>query len=91
MDKLDPEMRMHFTYHGLFLNQVDPNNPEAVSEYLTRTYMNGQTLEEFAVTQIVTAIQEAHKKFIVKSKPETPKAPKPKPQIAAPAAASSDF
>jgi hypothetical protein len=91
MERLDPEMRMHFTYHGLFLNQVDPNDPDAVSAYLTKTYMNNQTLEDFAISQIVTSISDAHKKYAVKPKTDAVKPAKPKQQPAAPAVASSDF
>lgn len=68
MNKLTLETKMHFGYQVLFQGGINPEDKEAVTEKITKDYLNGKTLEEFAIDHIVNSITEQMKKYAPKPK-----------------------
>lgn len=81
LDKLTPEVKMHFIYQELFKAGIFPDDKEKVEEYFQKTYLKNQSLEDFAVSILLDQINNNMKRFIpkqetvekpVKTKTETP-------------------
>lgn len=76
--KLTEAEQMHFNYHKLFLNGVTPTDNAAVTEFIQKEYMDGMTLEEFALAALIEKMQGDISKISTKNpvKADTKKAEK---------------
>ena len=70
LNNLAPDIRMHFQYHGLFMQDIDVNDHDSVEQFFKQNYLNNLSLEEFAISICVEKINEEMKKY--RPKPKQP-------------------
>lgn len=64
--KLAQDEQMHFNYHKLYLNGIDLKNGSEVTRFIQDEYMQGLSLEEYALTNIVEQIKADIQKLSAK-------------------------